>query len=63
MIAEPAFPGKLKKTSGPDLQKKRHLLVIAKSYPPEEFSKLDEKRVKFLKRKLEWGTSNKEKDE
>ena len=47
MIAEPAFPGKLKKTSGPDLQKKRHLLAIAKSYPPEEFSKLDEKRVEF----------------
>ena len=50
MIAEPAFPGKLKKTSGPDLQKKRHLLAIAKSHPPEEFSKREEKtqkRVEF----------------
>jgi hypothetical protein len=56
MIAEPAFPGKLKKTSGPDLQKKRHLLAIAKSRPPEEFfSKLEEKRVEFLKRKIDWG--------
>jgi hypothetical protein len=48
MIAEPAFPGKLKKTSGPDLQKKRHLLAIAKSHPPEEFfSKLEEKGWNF----------------
>ncbi len=63
MIAEPAFPGKLKKTSGPDLQKKRHLLVIAKSHPPEEFSKLEEKRVEFQKERSSGETSNKEKDE